>query len=90
MDIDDPQWDELLDEMSVDDMVQLTSLAGYQTPAVESIGKVQVTDADGPAAINNNFTGDGSIGFGVATPPPSTTTSPATARSVSAWPRSSR
>ena len=67
VDIDDPQWDELLDEMSVDDMVQLTSLAGYQTPAVESIGKVQVTDADGPAAINNNFTGDGSIGFGVAT-----------------------
>lgn len=67
VDIDDPQWDELLDEMSVRDMVDLTSLAGYQTPAVESIGKVQVIDADGPAAINNNFTGDGSIGFGVAT-----------------------
>ena len=67
VDVDDPQWDELLDEMSVRDLVDLTSLAGYQTPAVESIGKVQVIDADGPAAINNNFTGDGSIGFGVAT-----------------------
>ncbi|MBW3082355.1 glycoside hydrolase family 3 protein [Bifidobacterium phasiani] len=67
VDVDDPQWDALLDEMSVQDMVDLTSLAGYQTAAVDSIGKVQVTDADGPAAINNNFTGAGSIGFPVAT-----------------------
>lgn len=67
VDITDKKWDELLDEMSVQDMVDLTSLAGYQTAAVKSIGKVQVNDADGPAAINNNFTGAGSIGFPVAT-----------------------
>ncbi|MBM6700412.1 fibronectin type III-like domain-contianing protein [Bifidobacterium pullorum subsp. saeculare] len=64
---DDPEWDKLLDELSVKEMVDLTSLAGYQTSAAPSVGKVQVIDADGPAAINNNFTGDGSIGFGVAT-----------------------
>lgn len=66
-DYDDSRWDQLLDEMSVQDMVDLTSLAGYQTAAVDSIGKIQVTDADGPAAINNNFTGAGSLGFPVAT-----------------------
>lgn len=64
---DDERWDQLLDEMSVGDMVRLTSLAGYQTAAVDSIGKVKTNDADGPAAINNNFTGAGSIGFPVAT-----------------------
>ena len=66
-DYDDPRWEKLLDQMTVADMVHLTSLSGYQTPAVASVGKIQVIDADGPAAINNNFTGAGSIGFPVAT-----------------------
>ncbi|MBR2046995.1 MAG: glycoside hydrolase family 3 C-terminal domain-containing protein [Oscillospiraceae bacterium] len=66
-DYDDPRWEQLLDQLSIADMVYMTSLSGYQTPAVESVGKVQANDADGPAAINNNFTGAGSIGFPVAT-----------------------
>ncbi|SFK58916.1 beta-glucosidase [Lachnospiraceae bacterium KH1T2] len=63
LDYNDPKWDELLDELTVDDMDTLISLDGYQTPAVSSIGKVQTIDCDGPASINNNFTGTGSIGF---------------------------
>ena len=63
---DDPRWDKLLDQMSVKDMSDLTSMAGFQTAAVDSIGKVATTDADGPAAINNNFTKKGSLGFPVA------------------------
>ena len=66
-DYDDPRWEDLLDQMTVQDMLDLTSLCGYQTPAVESIGKVHTNDADGPSAINNNFTGAGSIGFPVPT-----------------------
>ncbi|WP_204793798.1 glycoside hydrolase family 3 N-terminal domain-containing protein [Olsenella profusa] len=62
-DYDDPRWDQLLDQMSVDEMVNLISMFGYQTPAVESVGKVQTIDADGPTAINQNFTGEGSIGL---------------------------
>ncbi len=27
--------------------------------AVSSVGKIQLTDADGPASLNNNFTGVG-------------------------------
>ena len=65
-DYDDPRWDTLLDQLTVDDMVGLTSLAGYQTAAVESVGKLRTVDSDGPAGINNNFTGQGSIGFPVA------------------------
>ena len=64
-DYDDPDWDKLLDELTVDEMANTIALAGYQTPAIESIGKVQNVDSDGPAAINNNFTGAGSIAFPV-------------------------
>lgn len=60
---DDELWDQLLDEMSVKDMDQLIALGGYQNVAVDSIGKKIVYDADGPASINNNFTGLSSIGF---------------------------
>jgi beta-glucosidase len=62
-DYDDPVWDDLLDQLTVDEMANMIALSGYQTPAIESIGKVQNVDSDGPAAINNNFTGAGSIGF---------------------------
>lgn len=64
-DYDDPRWDSLLDELTVDEMVEMTAMCGYQTPAAESVGKVATGDFDGPAAINNNFTGAGSIGFPV-------------------------
>ena len=62
---DDPKWDELLNSMSLDDMNALISLGGYQTNSVDSIGKVRTNDCDGPASINNNFTGVGSLGFPV-------------------------
>lgn len=66
VDYDDAQWDSLLDQMTVSDMDGLIALGGYQTSAVSSIGKVQTVDCDGPASINNNFTGKGSIGFPAA------------------------
>ena len=62
---DDPMWEALLDQLTVDEMADMIALSGYQTPAIASIGKVQCVDSDGPAAINNNFTGGGSIGFPV-------------------------
>jgi len=63
LDYDDPTWDTLLDQLTVEEMAATIALSGYQTPAIPSIGKVQNVDSDGPAAINNNFTGAGSIGF---------------------------
>ncbi|MCR5101156.1 MAG: glycoside hydrolase family 3 C-terminal domain-containing protein [Butyrivibrio sp.] len=62
---DDPQWDTFMDQLSLDDMNAIISLGGYQTNSVDSIGKVRTNDCDGPASINNNFTGVGSIGFPV-------------------------
>lgn len=54
---DDEQWDELLDQMTIEDMQSLISGGGYQTAAVESIEKKATTDNDGPATIYNNYTG---------------------------------
>ena len=66
-DYDDADWDKLLDQLTFDDMDNLIANGGYGTPAVKSIGKIQLTDADGPASLNNNFTGVGSIGFPAST-----------------------
>ena len=65
VDYNDESWDDLLDQLTVEDMSNMIALSGYQTPAMDSVGKVATVDADGPAAINNNFTGAGSIGFPV-------------------------
>ena len=66
-DYDDADWEKLLDQLTFDDMDNLIANGGYGTPAVSSVGKIQLIDADGPASLNNNFTGVGSIGFPAST-----------------------
>ncbi|QPK80999.1 glycoside hydrolase family 3 C-terminal domain-containing protein [Schaalia sp. ZJ405] len=66
LDYDDPKWEQLLDQLSVDDMDSLVANGGYGSVAVKSVGKVRVSDVDGPASLNNNFTGVGSIGLPAA------------------------
>ncbi len=55
---DDGKWDELLEQLSVDDMVNLIANGGYATAAVESIGKLATLDEDGPQGINSLISGD--------------------------------
>lgn len=62
-DYDDPRWETLLDNLTVDQMNSLIAYGGYQTSEIKSVGKVKTIDCDGPASINNNFTGVGSLGF---------------------------
>ncbi len=63
VDYNDAKWDELLDQLTIQEMTDLIALGGYQTLGIESIGKNRTNDCDGPASINNNFTGVGSVGF---------------------------
>ncbi len=63
VDYDDEQWDELLDQLTFDEMDNIIAMGGYGNAAIDSIGKVSLVDVDGPASLNNNFTGVGSIGF---------------------------
>lgn len=45
---DDPMWDELLDQLTVEQMEQLVSVGNYRTGFIENISKPQTTDSDGP------------------------------------------
>ena len=60
---DDAKWDQLLDQMSVDDMGLLVNLGGWQTAAIDSVGKVATADCDGPAGVNNFITGNMGTGY---------------------------
>ena len=60
---DDPQWYALLEQLTVDEMNTLIANGGYQNAAVDSIGKIRLSDVDGPAALKDNFTGVSSIGL---------------------------
>lgn len=53
---DDEKWEQLLDQLSFDDMVQMINLGGWQTASIESVGKVATSDCDGPAGLNNLIT----------------------------------
>lgn len=64
---DDPQWELLLDQLTTADMDKLIANGGFSTPEIASVGDPGTTDCDGPAAINNNFTGASSIGYPAAT-----------------------
>lgn len=63
VDYDDESWEDLLDQLTISDMDTMIALGGYQTSAAKSVNKAMTIDCDGPASINNNFTGTGSVGF---------------------------
>ncbi len=54
---DDPQWDLLLEQLSVEDMVNLIANGGWSTPAIASVGKPGTSEIDGPAGMNNLMNG---------------------------------
>lgn len=57
LDYDDSKWEELLNQLSVEDMSELIQLGGWSTPAVGSIDKPYLMEVDGPAGINDVMTG---------------------------------
>ncbi|MCD7753020.1 MAG: glycoside hydrolase family 3 C-terminal domain-containing protein [Clostridiales bacterium] len=57
LDYDDPLWDELLEQVSVDEMVNLVSNGGWATQSVASVGKSAYVEVDGPNGINNIMAG---------------------------------
>lgn len=62
-DYDDPMWEDLLDELSVDEMVNLIGYGGFQTVAIDSIDKIATKDSDGPAGVNYFLNGSFGMGY---------------------------
>ena len=56
---DDPKWEQLLDQMTVDELWELCTVAGYRTAAISSIGYPGTNDKDGPAGISSTLVGGG-------------------------------
>ena len=67
-DFNDPQWDVLLDELTVDEMENMYINAYGGLAELKSVGKAKSKDADGPAQIGG-FTG---MGAGTGFPSSST------------------
>ena len=53
-DYDDANWEALLDQMSVNELETLVTQGGYRTAAIDSIGKPEFIDLDGPLGLNDS------------------------------------
>lgn len=57
-DFNDPEWQDLLDQATVTEMVDIVRKSGHKSYAMESVGKPYQTDVDGPQAWTS-FIGNG-------------------------------
>lgn len=57
-DFDDPIWDSLLDQVTLNEMTNMVCKSGFKTHAMTSVAKPYQSDLDGPQAWNS-FLGDG-------------------------------
>lgn len=60
---DDPRWETLLDQVTVDEMVELIAYGGHQTASVNSVKKIRTLDTDGPAGVNSSTIGAFGTGY---------------------------
>lgn len=56
LDYEDPKWDDLLDELTYDEMENMIEFGGWHTAAIKSIDKIATAECDGPAGVNNFMT----------------------------------
>ena len=50
---DDPMWEELLNSLTVQEMLSAISTCAFNTGRIDSIGKPPTTEADGPVGFTN-------------------------------------
>nr|WP_165143387.1 glycoside hydrolase family 3 N-terminal domain-containing protein [Microbacterium endophyticum] len=50
---DDPAWDELLNQLDLDDTIALLTSGAYNTAGLPEIGKSRTNDLDGPAGFSS-------------------------------------
>ena len=50
---DDPRWEQLVQQMTVEDMTALIAEGGYQTRRIDSIDKRRTVDIDGPQGLSS-------------------------------------
>ena len=58
---DDPMWDELVSQLTLEECMRFIVDAGFGTIALPSIGKPATRDTDGPSGFNTNVTGGNNL-----------------------------
>lgn len=53
LEADDPAWDDLLDQLTPEEMYNLVRVGGYQTQSVNSVSAPATVCVDGPAYVGN-------------------------------------
>lgn len=60
---DDPKWNDLLDQLTVEELKNLVADGTYHAVVTKSINLPYVIDTDGPSGINSFFTGNRGTAF---------------------------
>ena len=55
LDYDDERWELLLDQLTVDEMVNMATDGGFKSVAMSSIDAPESIDSDGPASLKSNY-----------------------------------
>lgn len=55
LDYDDEKWEELLDQLTLEEMLTMVQDGGFHMTAAESVKNPESTACDGPAGISSNF-----------------------------------
>ena len=67
LDYDDPKWNDLLDQITVKEMVKMATDGGFKSTAMPSISSPESVDSDGPAGISSNFNDNKGTAYPCAT-----------------------
>ena len=54
---DDPDWEPLLDQLTVEEMSQLVQVGGFSTVPMKSVEKIATADSDGTGGLNDWYAG---------------------------------
>lgn len=49
---DDPKWDTFMEQVTAEELAELVAYAGHHTIGMQSVGKPETVDVDGPAGLN--------------------------------------
>lgn len=60
---DDPKWDELLDQLTVDELKEMIANGTFHVVETSSINLPYIFETDGPTAVNSFFTGKRGTAF---------------------------
>lgn len=63
---DDPIWDDFLDQLTFDQMTDIVRSGMRKSDAIESVGKPEVNDHNGPLGVTERFNYGESMGVGLA------------------------